>query len=117
MTIHHSNARAAAATPPQQHDRTSQLFARWCELTALVAAAAAHHPGEEFELFTMQQQVEQVLRDRSPQVARVVDDYIPWEASLLIAHGDVPSAQCLTCRRARLDAAVLPAKVNLGGVL
>ena len=117
MTIHHSNARAAVATPPQQHEQTTKLFARWCELTALVAAAAAHHPGEEHELFTMQQQVEQVLRDRSPQVARVVDDHIPWEASLLIAHGDVPAAQCLTCHRARLDAAVLPAKVNLGGVL
>lgn len=116
MTIHHMpNARAALATPPQQHDRTSQLLARWCELTALVAAAAAHHPGEEHELFTMQHQVEQVLRDRSPQVARVVDDLIAWEASL-IHHGDLPAGQCLTCRRARVDAAVLPVKV-IGGVL
>lgn len=117
MTIHQMpNARAAAPTPPQQHDRTTQLLGRWCELTALVAAAAAHHQGEEHELFTMQQQVEQVLRDRSPQVDGAVDFLITWEASL-IHHNDVPEGQCLICRRARADAAVLPVRVNLGGVL
>lgn len=69
MTIHPmTNARAAAATPPQQDDHMAHLLRRWCELAALVSAAAAHHPGEEFELFTMQQQVEQVLRGRSPRV-------------------------------------------------
>ena len=114
MQIHQMpNARAAVPTPPQQHDRTTQLLRRWCELAALVAAAAAHHPGEEYGLFTMQQQVEQVLRDRSPQVAGAVDDLITWEASL-IHHNDVPAGQCLICRRVRVDAALLP---TLGGAV
>jgi len=117
MQIHQMpNARVAAPTPPQQHDRRTQLLARWCELTALVAAAAAHHPGEEYGLFTMQQQVEHVLRDRSPQVDGAVDFLIAWEASL-IHHNDVPAGQCLICRRARVDAALIPVKVNVGGAL
>jgi len=115
MQIHQMpNARVAAPTPPQQHDRTTQLLARWCELAALVAAAAAHHPGEEYGLFTMQQQVEHVLRDRSPQVDGAVDDLIAWEASLIHQESDVPAGQCLICRRARVDAALLP---TLGGAL
>ena len=117
MTIHQMpSARAAAPTPPQQHDRRTQLLARWCELTALVAAVAAHRPGEEHELFTMQQQVEAVLRDRSPKVRQVLDELICWEATL-IHQGAVPAADCLVCRRARADAATRPVRLNVGGAL
>ena len=117
MTTTHpmSNARAAAPTPPQHQDHTAHLLRRWCELAALVSAAAAHHPGEEFELFTIQQQVEQVLRGRSPKVGQVIDELLSWEANNLIHSNDVPQAQCLTCRRARVDARLLP--IQLGGAL
>lgn len=105
---------ARVATPPQQHTDTTRLLARWCELTAAVAAAAAHRPGEEFELFTMQQQVEGVLRDRSPNLGRTLDIWLCWEASL-IHHSDLPASHCLICRRARMDATAMPAQV--GGAL
>ena len=116
MTTTHpmTNAQAAAPTPPQDH--TAHLLRRWCELVALVSAAAAHHPGEEHELFTMQQQVEQVLRDRSPKVAQVIDALgLSWEASQIHFDNNLPASQCLTCRRARVDAALLP--IQLGGAL
>jgi|BarGraNGADG00212_1021973.scaffolds.fasta_scaffold75618_1 hypothetical protein len=105
---------ARVATPPQQHTDTTRLLARWCELTAAVAAAAAHRPGEEHELFTMEQQVESVLRDRSPNVGRALDILLCWEASL-IHHNDLPAGRCLICRRARMDATALPTQV--GGAL
>ena len=70
MTFHQmTNARAAAPAPPQHQDHTTRLLQRWQELTALAVQAAAHQSGEEFEISTMQQQVEQVLRDRSPHPA------------------------------------------------
>lgn len=115
MTIHQmTNARVAAPTPPQQQNHTTRLLRR-CELTALVAEAAAHHPGEEHALFTMQQQVEQVLRDRSPQAGEVLDDLIHWEARLIHGHSGLPAAQCLICRRARVEATLLP--IQVGGAL
>ena len=118
MTTTHpmTNARAAAPTPPQQHDHTAHLLRRWCELVALVSAAAAHHPGEEHELFTMQQQVEQVLRDRSPKVGQVIDDLLlSWEANQIHFDHNLPASHCLTCRRARVEATLLP--IQLGGAL
>ena len=117
MTIHPmTKARVAAPTPPQQQDHTARLLSRWCELAALTSEASAHHPGEEHGLFTMQQQVESVLRDRSPRVGQALDELIVWEASL-IHRNDLPAAQCLICRRARVDAALLPIQVNVGGAL
>ena len=105
---------ARVATPPQQHTNTTRLLARWCELTAAVAAAAAHHPTQEHRLFSLQQQVESVLRDRSPNLGRTLDIWLCWEASL-IHHNDLPAAHCLICRRARMDATAMPAQV--GGAL
>lgn len=105
---------ARVATPPQQHTDTTPLLARWCELTAAVAAAAAHRPAEEQRLFSLQQQVECVLRDRSPNVGRTLDILLCWEASL-IHQNDLPPGHCLICRRARMDATALPAQV--GGAL
>ena len=114
MATTHQMKTARVATPPQQHTNTTRLLARWRELTAAVAAAAAHHPGEEFELFTMQQQVENTLRDRSPNLGRTLDIWLCWEASL-IHHNDLPASHCLICRRARRDATAMPAQV--GGAL
>ena len=113
MSIHLLKT-ARVATPPQQHTDTTRLLARWRELTAAVAAAAAHHPGEEFGLYAMQQQVEGVLRERSPELGRTLDIWLCWEASL-IHHNDLPASHCLICRRARMDATAMPAQV--GGAL
>jgi hypothetical protein len=116
MTTEVNAARAAAPVPPQQQDHTERLLRRWTELTALTAAAAAHHPGEEFELFTAQQQVEMALRQRSKKASQVLDDLIHWETQ--ISHhpsGAVPAELCLTCRRARVDATLLP--TQFGGAL
>ncbi len=117
MSVHLlKTARVAAVpnTPPQQHTGTTRLLARWCELTALTAASAAHHPGEEYEFFRMQQQVEAVLRGRSPKLAQVLDDLIVWEASL-IHKSDLPASHCIVCRRASIDAKRLP--FQIGGAL
>ena len=114
MATTHQMTNARVATPPQQHTNTTRLLTRWCDLTAAVAAAAAHHPGEEFGLYALQQQVESVLRDRSPNLGRTLDIWLRWEASL-IHHNDLPAAHCLICRRARLDATTMPTQV--GGAL
>ena len=119
MTIHLTNARVAAPTPPQQQEDTAhmaRLLHLWCERTACVAAAAAHHPHLEQGLFDLQQQAERPLRAHSQKWDRRVDQLMWWEASL-IHHGEVPAANCLTCRRARIDAATLASRVIDGGAL
>jgi hypothetical protein len=116
MTTQVNAARMAEPTPPEQQAHSTRLLYRWCELTALVATAAAHHPGEEFELFTAQQQVELALRQRSQKASQVLDDLIHWETQ--ISHhpsGAVLAELCLTCRRAHVDATLLPAQ--FGGAL
>jgi sulfur relay (sulfurtransferase) complex TusBCD TusD component (DsrE family) len=112
MTIQANTARVVSV-PPQQQTNTGRLLARWCELGALVAAAAAHHPGEEQSLFTMQMQVEKVLRDRSPKVGRIIDHLIiVFEVQIAHERSNVPAKQCVICRRARVEATLLPATVG-----
>ena len=117
MTTHLTNARVAAPTPPQQQEDMTdmaRLLRLWCERTASAAAAAAHHPRDEQDLFDLQQQVESALRAQSPKWDRKVDQLMWWEASL-VHHGEVPAAHCLICQRARIDADILASRVTLGG--
>ena len=117
MTTHLTNARVAGPTPPQQQEDTThatKLLRLWCERTASVAAATAHHPRDEQRLFDLQQQVEQALRALSPKWDRKVEQLMWFEASL-IHYGKVPAAHCVVCRRARLDASVLASQFTAGG--
>lgn len=119
MTIHLTNARVVAPAPPQQQEDTThmaRLLRLWCERTASVAAAAAHHPRNEEALFDLQQQAERALRAKSRKWDQKVDQLMWWEASL-IHHGEVPARHCLVCRRARMDAAILASRVIVGGAL
>ena len=118
MTLHQlTKARVAAPTPPQ-HDHTAHLLGRWTELVALTAAAAAHRPGEEWELWVALEQVEQVLRDRSPKLGQVIDGLLAsFEVALCHTNELLPAEQCLICRRARTDAPRLALEAIAGGTL
>ena len=122
MTTHLTNARVAAPTPtsPQHQEDTTdtaRLLRLWCERTAAVAAAAAHHPRDEQHLFTSQQEVEKALRAHSAESGRVLDQLMWWECTLIHIAEAVREEHCLVCKRARADAAVLPTRVTAGGAL
>ena len=120
MTTHLTNARVAAPTSPQHQEDTTdaaRLLSLWCERTAAVAAAAAHHPRDEQRLFALQQEVEKALRARSAESGRVLDNLIWWECTLIHHAEEVPAEHCLICKRARADAAGLPTWVKAGGAL
>ena len=98
------------------HPEANRLLTLWVDIARRAAATAAHNASEAQELRHLQNQVEEAVLDRFPQLQQLLDELMIWETTLEHDDQAVPPEACLLCRRARLKLPLgLPFPTVLGG--